>query len=151
MKLEMAKRTRRMRKSLSRLNHENISTTLTITGVVRWTQAVYGFYERFGIFRWGKLADAVAEVKDVAMAVAEAGQGFFYLLGNGGRVGEQNGGVEVTLQRDTLSHLLAGSTQVGGPVQADGITASGGDVFQPLSAALGEQNHWNGVAIAFAG
>ena len=56
--------------------------------------------------------------------------------------------VQVALQRNTVADPLAGLVDRGGPVQANGLAAGGRDLFQPLSAALGEQRDRDDLAVA---
>ena len=60
------------------------------------------------VFRWDIRGDAVAEVEDVAVAVAVVGEHAAHFVFDNGGLGAQNGRVEVALQRDVIAKDGAG-------------------------------------------
>src|SRR5512142_1792835 len=94
------------------------------------------------------LADAVAEVEDVAGAVAAIAVQRALDLGTDlRRRREQHVRVEVALQRDAPADALARLAEVDGPVEADHVGAAGGDLLQPEAAALREDDVRDALAV----
>ena len=56
------------------------------------------------------------------------------------RFGHQHHRIEVALDRAAIAHPFAGAREVHGPVDADRVAADAGDVLEPESAALGEDD-----------
>src|SRR5213078_3981731 len=101
------------------------------------------------------LADAMAEVEDVAVArgriaLAKALQARGDLATDGGRTGEQHVRIEVALERDAVADAATRLAEVHRPVDADDIGAERGDRLEPGAAALGEDDvrHASAVGVA---
>jgi len=81
---------------------------------------VYGFDHRCRVFGRDVRGDAVAEVEDVAVAVAVVGKYAPYFVFDDVRAGTQDGGVKVALERDVFAEDAPRAGERGRPVQADG-------------------------------
>ena len=69
--------------------------------------------------------NAVTEVEDVAVALAEAGEHGLHFLADALRVGVEDARVHVALQGNLVAGELACVGEVDGPVHAECVTAGG--------------------------
>ncbi len=92
----------------------------------------------------------MTQVEHQAAALAVARENGFDLSADPFRRSIQYGRVHVALQRHALPHARAGIAQVGGPVDAERISARIRHGFEPLAAVLGEQDHRHAPAFVLA-
>ena len=83
--------------------------------------------------------NTVPQIKHMAFALTEARQnGRDFFFNTGGR-SIQHRRIHVALQGDFVSHATARIGNIGGPVEAQRITAGCSQGFEPLTAAFGKQ------------
>ena len=70
------------------------------------------------------LMNTVAEVKDVAFPLAETRQYSRHFFFNAGRRRIEHGRVHIALKRYFVAHAAAGISDIGSPVETQGVTAS---------------------------
>lgn len=80
----------------------------------------------------------MAQVEDVAGAVAEAVKDTACFALDDVWVGQHDGGVEVALQGDAVADATSGFCHVHGPVHTQALAAGIGEQFQVLAAAFAE-------------
>lgn len=69
------------------------------------------------------LMDAVAKVKDMAFALAEAGENVRHFVFNAGGRGIKHRRVHIALQRHFVAYATASIGNIGGPVETQRIAA----------------------------
>src|SRR3546814_6462884 len=84
------------------------------------------------MFGWRVLQDPMAEIEDVAGAIAVARQHAGHRRLDLGRTGEQDRRIEIALQRDAIADTRTCRRQIGGPVQTQRITAGFRHHFEML-------------------
>ena len=90
-----------------------------------------GFDEELGVFDWGVLEDAVAEIQDVACA-AEGCHGFLRGAANFFGRAEEDGWVDVALHGDARAEILAECAHIDAPVDAQDVCAGTGYSWQQV-------------------
>ena len=92
----------------------------------------------------------MAEIENVTgIGVSEGVEDLLRLGGNDFRSGEQDVRIKVALQADLAADAAAGLADIDGPVEADGVTADGGDSFQPQAAILGKHDARHALTVPF--
>ena len=85
--------------------------------------------------------DAVAKVEYVSGTRTKTGECFTDLPADHLGIREQNGGIEISLQRNLIADAFAGLRQGDRPVNTERITAGRRQGFQLRVAPLAEQDH----------
>src|SRR5512139_3377355 len=119
--------------------------------MIRDTQLMDRFYKDGGMVGFHMLVNAVAEIEDMAAALAVAGEDRRHFGADAFRRGVEDGRVHVALQSDLMADALARLAKVGGPVETEGIGTALRHRLQPLPAALCEEDHWHLAPFGFAG
>src|SRR5574340_1696388 len=103
------------------------------------------------LVRIGELRNTVAEVEHVAGVVAVAVDDAGDLGADAVRGTVQRAGIEVALQGNLAVYAAAGLADVEGPVESERGGADPGHGFQPVAAALGEDDAGEATAFALLG
>ena len=92
----------------------------------------------------------VTKVKYVPIAGTEALEDISHFLPDPLRRCIQHRRIHVALKGHSITNPGPGITDIGSPVQTNGIRTGIGNGFQPLTAILGKQDHWHPATIALA-
>ena len=106
-----------------------------------------GFDEQLGVFDWGVLQNAMAEIQDVTCS-AKSLHSFSGCAANLLRRTAKHGGVDVPLQGDVWSELFAKRVHIHAPIDAQDIRAGAGDGGQKVMRRFGVINHGSSTAQA---
>jgi len=104
--------------------------------VIARARLMHAIDQNFDRFRRRELGNAVAEIEYVAAAVAEGSEDFFRFALHHFRRCKQHSRVKVALQRNTIADARTRLSYIHAPVESDCVAADGGDVLQPVAAAL---------------